>query len=614
MQRRRHPQNLAPAAKNGHDKSAIERGPSTLDAREPLTSRDGLAKARTGISGFDEITMGGLPRGRASLFCGAAGCGKTLFAVEFLVHGATRFDEPGVFVAFEETTRELEENTEALGFDLRGLIKAKKLVVEHVTVERGTLLETGQFDLEGLFIRLGYAIDSIGAKRVVLDTLEILLAGLPNPAVLRAEIHRLFRWLKDRGVTAIVTAEAGSTSLTRDGLEEYVSDCVVALDNRVVDQVSTRRLRVTKYRGSMHGTDEYPFLIMDNGISVLPLSSLGLDHQASTDHVPTGVKALDAMFGGRGFYCGSTVLISGSAGSGKTTLASHFAKANSQGESRCLYFAFEESSAQIIRNLRSIGLDLEPEHAAGSLLFHSCRPTTHSLELHLVEMHRLIADFRPTVVIVDPISSLTSAAPTSAVRSMLTRLIDHLKTRQATALFTSFTPGSAPTLEMTDIGVSSLVDTWMIVRDLETDGERTRGLTILKSRGMAHSNQVREFRMTAQGVELIDVYLGPEGMLTGAARVAREARERAEIAIRDRTFERRRMALTRRRAALDAQIAVLRSAIESESIAFEEEMEDARLRDSLRAASRAEMARTRQVDLAPFDSLASEINRTRTPQ
>ena len=462
--------------------------------------------------------MGGLPRGRATLICGGAGCGKTLFATEFLVHGATRFGEPGVFVAFEETPRELDENTGSLGFDLRRLAAEKKLVVEHISIDRASMAETGAFDLDGLFIRLGHAIDSIGAKRVVLDTLEILFASLPNPAILRAEIHRLFQWLKERGVTAIVTAEQGDGTLTRNGLEEYVSDCVVVLDHRVVDQISTRRLRVIKYRGSLHGTNEYPFLIVDSGISVMPLSALGLDHAASTDRVSTGVPALDAMFGGGGFYRGSTVLISGSAGSGKTTLAAHFAKANSQAGRRCLYFAFEESSAQIIRNLRSIGLDLEPERAAGRLLFHSCRPTAHSLELHLVLMHRL--DRRISAGRRGRRSDLQPDCPwrpRPAVRSMLTRLIDHLKTLQVTAFFTSFTPGSAPSAEMTDVGVSSLVDTWMIVRDLESDGERTRGLTILKSRGMAHSNQVREFRMTEHGVELIDVYLGPEGMLTGAA-------------------------------------------------------------------------------------------------
>ena len=429
--------------RNGHNKPGPDLAQQADKARKSPAKID-LAKTPTGIEGFDEITMGGLPKGRATLICGGAGCGKTLFGTEFLVHGATRYNEPGVFVAFEETTRELEENTGSLGFNLRRLAAAKKLVIDHVSVDREQATETGAFDLDGLFIRLGHAIDSIGARRVVLDTLETLFAGLPNPTILRAEIRRLFRWLKARGVTAIVTAEQGDGALTRNGLEEYVSDCVVVLDHRVVDQISTRRLRVTKYRGSLHGTNEYPFLIVDSGISVMPLSALGLDHGASTDRVSTGVPALDAMFGGGGFYRGSTVLISGSAGSGKTTLAAHFAKENSRHGRRCLYFAFEESSAQITRNLQSIGLDLEPECAAGRLLFSSCRPTAHSLELHLVLMHRLIDDFRPDAVVVDPISNLTSVAPTAAVRSMLTRLIDHLKTLQVTAFFTSFTPGSAP--------------------------------------------------------------------------------------------------------------------------------------------------------------------------
>jgi circadian clock protein KaiC len=567
-------------------------------------AKNSLAKVRTGIEGFDEITMGGLPRARATLVCGGAGCGKTLFAMEFLINGVVRFGEPGVFVAFEETPCELAENTGSLGFDLKRLATEKKLVVEHVVVDRGCMAEAGAFDLDGLFIRLGYAIDSIGAKRVVLDTLEVLFGGLPNPAVLRTEIHRLFRWLKDRGVTAVVTAERGEGSITRDGLEEYVSDCVVVLDHRVLDQISTRRMRVVKYRGSLHGTNEFPFLILDSGISVMPLAALSLTHAASTKRISIGVPALDAMFGGGGLFQGTVALVSGTAGSGKTSLAGYFAKANSQPGSKCLYFAFEESREQIIRNLRSIGLDLEPEFAAGRLSFHCCRPTSHNLELHLVLMHQIIDEFRPDAVVVDPISNLTTVAPTPAVRAMLTRLIDHLKTLQVTAFFTNFTQANTLTAELTDVGVSSLVDTWMAVRDLETDGERSRGLSILKSRGMAHSNQVREFRMTDQGVELIDVYLGPDGMLTGAARVARQARERAGAAVRDRDLERRRRTLERRRAAIDSQIAAMHDELESEARELEQEIETELLCESIRASDRAEMARTRHVDLLLIPRLA----------
>jgi circadian clock protein KaiC len=568
-----------------------------MTARKRAPVKSVLAKVPTGIEGFDEITLGGLPRGRATLVCGGPGCGKTLFATEFLLRGVTCFDEPGVFITFEESACELHENTGSLGFDLQQLVVDKKLVVEHIMIDPAAMAETGSFDLEGLFIRLGYAIDSIGAKRVVLDTLEILFAGLPNPAILRAEIYRLFRWLKQRGVTAVVTAERGDGNLTRDGLEEYVSDCVVMLDHRVLDQISTRRMRVVKYRGSLHGSNEVPFLIVDRGISVMPLSALSLDHSAVTERVSTGVPALDAMFGGSGLFRGSCALVSGTAGSGKTTLAGYFAKTNSHVGKKCLYFAFEESSAQIIRNLRSIGLDLAPETAAGRLAFHCCRPTACNLELHLIQMGRMIDEFRPDAVVVDPISNLTAVAPTPAVRSMLTRLIDHLKTRQVTAFFTSFTQGSASSAEMTDIGVSSLVDTWLMVRDLETDGERTRGLAILKSRGMSHSNQVREFRMTECGVELIDVYLGPDGILTGAARVARQARERAGAAMRDRDLERRRRALERRRATTESQVAAMHDAIEREAKDLEEEIEIELLCESIRASDRLEMARTRRVDL-----------------
>ena len=465
-----------------------------------------IQKTPTGIEGLDEITAGGLPTGRTSLICGSAGSGKTVMALEFLVHGARDFNEPGVFMAFEETERELTQNIASFGYDLEELEKAGKIAIDHVFIERSEIEETGEYDLEGLFIRLESAVTSIGAKRVVLDTLEVLFAGLNNQSVIRSELRRLFRWLKDKGLTAIVTGERGEGQLTRYGLEEYVADCVILLDHRVSDQISTRRLRIVKYRGSAHGTDEYPFLMGGNGISVLPLTSVGLTHGASAERISSGIADLDGMLGGgKGFYKGSSILVSGTPGTGKSSLALSFLKAACDRGEKALYFGFEESRDQIIRNTASIGLDLKPAFDRGQLHFHTVRPSNLGLEAHLASMHQIIKDLDPGVVVVDPISNFITAADQSGVKSMLVRLVDFLKMKQITALFTHLSPlgGWA---DRSDENVSSIMDTWILLRDLEYEGERTSGLFVLKSRGMPHSHELRAFKMTDNGIQLGNVY------------------------------------------------------------------------------------------------------------
>src|SRR6185503_12659826 len=480
-----------------------------------------LPKARTGISGLDEITLGGIPKGRPTLICGGPGCGKTLFSVEFLVNGATRFNEPGVFITFEEKTEELTMNVASLGFDLDKLQKEKKLRLDYVRIERSEIEETGEYDLEGLFIRLGHAIDSIGAKRVVLDTIENLFAGLTNDGILRAELRRLFLWLKDKGVTAIVTGEQGDGKLTRHGLEEYVSDCVILLDHRVINQISTRRLRIIKYRGSVHGTNEYPFMIDEDGISVLPVTSLILEKDVSTERISSGIPSLDKMLDGKGFFRGSSILVSGTAGTGKTSIAACFANAACERKERCLFFAFEESPNQIIRNMRSIDMDLQKHVNAGLLELHAARPTLQGLEQHLVVIHKQIKRFKPQVVVLDPITNLISVGSVGEVKAMLVRLIDFLMEEQITVMFTALTLNTVVS-EQTDEGVSSLVDAWLLVRDIEFNGERNRGMYIMKSRGMKHSNQVREFVITDKGIDLVEVYLGTDGVLIGSAREAQQ--------------------------------------------------------------------------------------------
>jgi len=564
-------------------------------SRRPRSKPTGLQKELTGISGFDEITRGGVPKGRPTLICGSAGAGKTLFAMEFLVRGATLFNEPGVFMSFEESEEELATNVASLGVDLNELIADKKLVLDYVFIERSEIEETGEYDLEGLFLRLEVAINLVGAKRVVLDTLETLFSGLPNEATIRAELRRLFRWLKDKGLTAVITCERGEGTLTRYGLEEYVADCVILLDHRVNNQISTRRMRIVKYRGTSHGTNEYPFFIDEKGFSVLPITSLGLTHMAPTERVSSGIKRLDRMLGGKGFYRASSILVSGTAGTGKSTLAAHFAEAACRRGDRALFFAFEESQDQIIRNMRSIGIDLERFVKKGLLSFHNARPAAWGLEVHLAMIHKEIVDFDPQVVVIDPITNFLAVGDDIETKSMLTRLIDFLKVRQITGMFTSLT-SSGNHIEDSEVGVSSLMDAWLLVKSIESNGERNRGLYILKARGIAHSNQVREFVLTDHGIELIDAYIGAEGVLMGSARSSQLAREKAADVDRKLTTAHKERELRRKQELYEAQLVALRGQYEADREAILRELDDEKTRLAMAAAQRGEIARLRQAD------------------
>ncbi|MCF8053359.1 MAG: circadian clock protein KaiC [Desulfobacterales bacterium] len=552
-----------------------------------------IEKCPSGIMGLDEITKGGLPKGRPTLICGGAGSGKTLFAMEFLLRGALEYGDPGVFMTFEETSADLAKNFITLGFDLPDMISRGLIATDHVYIARSEIEETGDYDLEGLFIRLGNAIDSTGAKRVVLDTIEALFSGLSNTGILRAELRRLFHWLKERGMTAIITGEGGDKTLTRYGLEEYVADCVILLDFRIEEQIATRRLRIVKYRGSSHGPDEHPFLIDDSGISILPISSLGLDYPVSNERISTGVPKLDAMLDGKGFYRGSTILVSGTAGTGKTSLSATFADAACRRGERCLYFAFEESPRQIIRNMSSIGIDLAQWVKKGLLKFHSARPSLYGLEMHLVTFHKAIEAFNPRVFIVDPVSNLTAAGTPAAVKSILTRLIDYLKMNAISTFLTDLTHiGSS--LERTSEEISSLIDTWLLLRDIELQGERNRGLYILKSRGMSHSNQIQEFLLTNQGIDLVDIYTGSGEALTGSARAVQEAQEKASELADRQEVERMLREQERKRKVLEAKIAALRAEFDAESKELELMAEEERKRQALLAEERLKMAQLRK--------------------
>ncbi|QPF83802.1 circadian clock protein KaiC [Bradyrhizobium genosp. L] len=549
-----------------------------------------LPKTATGIDGLDDLTLGGLPVGRPTLLCGSAGCGKTLFGMTFLVNGATQFDEAGVFMSFEEREQDLAANVHSLGFDLEGLISKKMLAIDYVRIERAEIEESGEYDLEGLFVRLGHAIDTIGAKRVVLDTIEALFSGLADTTILRAELRRLFGWLKEKGVTAIITAERGEGQLTRFGIEEYVSDCVILLDNRVQEQVVTRRLRVVKYRGSAHGTNEYPFLIDDEGISVLPITSAGLSHSISDEAVPTGVEDLDAMLGKGGYYKGSSVLISGLAGTGKSTFGAAFADASCGRGERSLYFAFEESPDQVVRNMRSVGIDLKKHLNSSLLRFEAARPSLFGFEMHLARMNRDIERFRPATIVVDPISAFRG--PAAEIHATLVRLADVCKTKGITAVFTSLS-GVDDLMSESERSVSSLMDTWISLRDVEADGERNRTLYLLKSRGMSHSKQIREYELADDGIHLTEPYLGPEGVLTGAARMAQEARERETDRERNEQTEQRKRQLMRKREALERQIAEMRAELDAEEEEVSKVVAHQDVRTASAASDRAAMAQKR---------------------
>ncbi|HZG26359.1 MAG TPA: circadian clock protein KaiC [Chitinophagaceae bacterium] len=545
--------------------------------KERAPAAKSLKKSLTGINGFDEITGGGIPLGRPTLICGGPGCGKTLFAIEYIVKGAMQYGEPGVFMTFEERAEELQVNVASLGFDLDKLQHDKLLKVDYVHIDKSEIEETGEYDLEGLFIRLGYAIESIGAKRVVLDTIENLFMGLNNQATIRAEIRRLFQWLKEKKVTTVVTGEKGVEHLTRQGLEEYVSDCVILLDNRVSDQITTRLLRIIKYRGSVHGTNEFPFLIDEEGISVLPVTSLKLNNKFSNDRISTGIPSLNEMLGGIGFFRESSILVSGTAGTGKTSLATYFANETCMRKERCVYMAFEESPQQIMRNMSSTGINLEEHVKNGYLQFHASRPTLYGLEMHLVAIHKIIKKFKPRVIILDPISSLIGAGNLREVKAMIIRLIDFLQVEQITVMFTALTLTNIVNEQM-DEGLSSMVDTWLVVRDIELNGERNRGMCIRKSRGMNHSNKIREFVISDHGLDLVDVCVGPEGILTGSAREAHQLLERTEQLLRNNAVTTKNRELERRRLVLESKIASLNAEFES----VQEELNKTNIEDELK--------------------------------
>lgn len=581
-----------------HDRALADKGSKGNGAPPRLVQRRELEKTPTGIGGFDEITFGGLPKGRPTLVIGGAGSGKTLFGIQFLVRGAVDYGEPGVFLAFEETADDLTQNVRSLGYDLKQLASQNLMAIEHAALDQpANVIGQGEYDLDALFMRLARTIDLLGATRVVVDTLEVIIADDRDRAAVRATCLRLFRWLKNRGVTCVITAEKSIHGKTAHDLEEFIADCVIHLDHRVDAQVSSRTLRVVKYRGSKHGTNEYPFLIGDEGISVLPVTSIGLRHMVSDERVSSGVSRLDTMLGGKGFYRGSTVMISGTPGSGKSSLSAEFTSAACERGERVIYFTFEESPQQVTRNMRSIGLDLQHWVDADLLRFVAARPSAYGLEMHLAVMTKVIDEFDAQNVVIDPISNVIRAGSPNEAHTMVVRLVDFLKTRGATAILTHPT-GPGPLLDHTEIAISSIIDTWLLVQSVEIGGERNRTLYVLKSRGMYHSNQIREFLITDNGIELVDVYTGVGGVLTGAARATREAEDHAARLAREQEVTRAQRRFERRRQAIEAQIMALRAELESDEAEMLRGLDEAKAAESELNRDRLRMARIRGADKA----------------
>jgi len=556
----------------------------------------GIDKSPTGIEGFDEITMGGLPRARPTLVCGKAGSGKTLFAVEFIYKGAKEFDEPGVFVAFEETPEELQKNVASLGWDLQELISSKKLIIEHIQINPSEIIETGEYTLDGLLLRLEAAIDEIGAKRLAIDTLEVLFGSYTNNFILRSEIQRLFRFLKKRKITTLITGEKGEGRLTRHGLEEYVSDCVISLEHSLNKGIATRRLRVVKYRGSRHGTNEYPFFIDKDGFSLMPITDLEMNYDISSEKLSTGISRLDTMFGGEGIYRGSSILISGTAGTGKSTLAMTFAKASCQRGEPCLFISFEEAPNQIIRNMHSVGFKLDKFLKKELLHFYSTRPTMMGLEEHLYMLQSLIEKNGPQMVIVDPITNLLSISSDLEVKWMFTRLIDYIKRKNITIVMTDLTEQDNFYRESSTVGISSLIDTWIFLRDMENGGEKNKGLYILKARGLNHSNQIREFRITSGGINLLDVYTGPGGVLTGSARIAQMVNDKLEELKRNQQIESKQKQLELMRKHMELKIAEIKAEFAKQETELQQLIEQERVKQQMVEAAKKEMAKSRRAD------------------
>ena len=561
----------------------------------PMTE---LEKCPTGIHGLDEVTGGGLPRGRPTLVCGDAGSGKTVLALQFLVQGIRQFNEPGVFIAFEENPQDLATNMASMGVDLNQLCAENQLAIDWIHLDASEIEEAGEYDLEGLFIRIQCALQRVHARRIALDSIEALFSSLKDQGMLRSELRRLFAWMKDQQLTALVTGERGEGRFTRHGLEEYVADCVISLDHQLSNQISTRHMQVIKYRGSAHGDNQYPFLIGKTGLSVFPITSVGLDCPAPSEQISSGVPRLDAMLRGGGFFRGSTILISGAAGTGKSSLAAHFARAACERGERALYFAFEESREQIIRNMRSIGIDLAPWVERDLLRFHASRPSLCGLETHLAGIVAAVEEFAHSFIALDPMTDFIAVGSQSEVKCMLTRLVDFLKMKQITGFFTSLTLADHSN-EQSEAGISSLIDCWLLVRSLEQNGERTRALYLLKSRGMAHSSQVREFLLTDTGVDLVDVCVSAGGVLTGSARREYEARQQEARVRHKEVLARKKVHLERRRRDMEAQIETLRRQFEEEEAEMTAAMQNIMEADVRAKNDRDALTRSREYDLAP---------------
>ena len=542
----------------------------------------------TGVKGLDDVLGGGIPQGHAMLLVGKPGTGKSILSMEYLLHGIELHKENGVYISFEESEKQIISNAASFGWKFEEMVKKNKLAISYIDMQPEQMRTVGDYDLSALILRVKGAIKKVNARRVVIDGINNLLSTFDDERIIRSDLLRLIREIKEVNATIFITGERGHDSWSKMGFEEYLADGLMHLDNRTDGNYQTREIQVVKCRGINHYTGKSPFIINSEGMSIRPLITADFDYKVLKSRVSTGIADIDNMLGGKGLYRGSTVYITGPSGAGKTSISSSFANgACSRGE-RALFLAFEESSDQIIRNMKSIGLSLDKWVNEKLLYFYTARATTNSLEGHLDNIMTMVREVEPTCVVLDPISAFRPIANENETKLMLIRLNDYLRARKITTVFTALSSDGEYS-EHADVQLSSIADTWIVVRIMDYKGERNNVMQLMKSRGMSHSRQMKEMYFTGNGLKLQNVYQGPEGVLTGAARIGQEKYEKLKEARNVIEIDKNRKKIERKKSLLEASIEALKHEYEEELEALHAAIEEAEEQNSKIKETRKEI-------------------------